>query len=513
MRCSPRWFVLAATLLATSLAAQEAQPWNLNRGLIDAEIDRAADLSDGAVRIGVWIGDHRGQVAYARHAEQVFPAASAIKTALMVEAFGAPDAALDLPPAELAALCADLTHPLWAPLSEELAARARTALSPLSLFALGDTAMRGTAVTNVTYNAAGSLLMAFAGGPEAATQAIASRSPRYSELVCRRYFLAARDAGDNTATPRALGALLSDLARGEVPGLSAVAADAARAVMLARRDPEFGVLYAKDGALATDPACRVRAEFYEDRYGTWVCVVMGSAEVGSDTRSELVSAEVERVHELVRERVVLARAGADADFARRSGFEIEPWRAAARPARTDGALRGASRGDRLSAYLGAQVGARVAMLDVTHIESALSIAEDVGPTGALSVADEQATLLRGLEIAATDAGLTQVQTHLRQRVTEAWRGFDADLALHAPEHELDADQRRAAIDALLLALAPGGVAVIVLEGAAMPVEAIARRGALQAWWDAAQAAGMERGRAWRFPRGAAFVLELRRPRD
>ncbi|MBL8901223.1 MAG: hypothetical protein JNM84_26585 [Planctomycetes bacterium] len=515
MSARAAWFALWS---CAALAAQEAPPWNLDRALLEAELEQLESRGPRGVRLGLWVGDPEGRAACARRADEAFPAASAIKTALVIEVFARRADELERIPRELVALCDDPAHPLWAPLAprpsqgsveiEGPRELARAALRELSLFALGDLALRGTAATNATYNAGGSALLALLGGPEAASQALRARSPRYAGLELRRWFLAPRTRGDNTATPRALGALLGDLARDAVPGMSREAASAARAVLLARRSLEHGALYQKDGALDTDPACRVRSGFAEDRFGAWVWVIAATADAGGDARGPELERAVAEAHEVVRERVRAARAGRAVAFERRSGFVSEGESAEAWPVRPAGALVGAAR---LPAVVGAREGEHVAVLGPARVEEILALAEDVGAEGRVQVHDPRSERLRLLALEASSRGLDQVISARDRDGLPEWNPPLATLAVHAPERSLKPAGRSSALDALLAALAPGGIAVLWLDGAAVPAGELAREAELRGWLEAARALGFERGRLWRFPQGAAFALELRRP--
>jgi hypothetical protein len=252
----------------------------------------------------------------------------------------------------------------------------------------------------------------------------------------------------------------------------------------------------------------VRSGFAADRSGAWVWVVMGCVEAGAEASGADVERLVALAHDVARERVRYARAGSAAAFERRQGFVPEAEGAEALPARASGSMLGASR---IPALASAREGESVALLGLARIDDALAIAEDVGPRGRVEVDEQRSETLRLLALEAEGRGLENVVAAHRIGALPDWRTPLATLAVHAPGSADRAEERAAAMDALLAALAPGGIAVLWLDGAAVPAADAARREMLGGWMEAARAIGLERGRLWRWPRGESFALEFRRP--
>jgi hypothetical protein len=255
---------------------------------LDSAITGALERHGDGIRAGLWLGGRGGRPWFARDAGEVFPAASAIKTAYVVELFAAYEEALDAPLPNAAQILSDDAHPAIAHFAPEVRAEARRDLSDLPVRKVGLAMIQGKGVSNAVYNAAANLVTASLGGPQKLQERIRTRDPSFEKIFVRRYMLAARDRpGDNVATPAALASVLQRIAAQSVPRLKSTTHEALRATLFVGEDPRFGRHYSKTGALDSDPLTRVRSGFYERDGRCTVYVVMTcQPDPGSRSRAE-----------------------------------------------------------------------------------------------------------------------------------------------------------------------------------------------------------------------------------
>jgi hypothetical protein len=239
---------LALLALLLPAAAAAAEP-------LDAQVKAVVgDATD--VQVGVWLGE-AGAAApiYALEPARSLPAASVVKTAVLIELFAANAGRLDEPlGAPLDSVLADDKHPALAPFSPAQRAEIRAAFSGASARTVASIMMGQKKASNAVYNGAANLALALLGGPAEATAKIAARDPAFAGVKVRRYMLASRTAnGDNEATPAALAAVLAAVAAGKQPGADA---------MMAAADAQLGEHRHKEGNLDNDPMTCVKTGFY-----------------------------------------------------------------------------------------------------------------------------------------------------------------------------------------------------------------------------------------------------------
>ncbi|MBI5852226.1 MAG: hypothetical protein HZB39_14525 [Planctomycetes bacterium] len=248
----------ALALLALLGACTAAPAHRVDVARIEHDVENLLAGHGSPVRAGLWLGDARSAL-WSRDAERAMPAASAIKTAFLVEWFAEHAAGLDERPSAFAALCADTTHPAFTHFEAPLRSEIARDLSHASVREVGRAMIRGTGVSNGVYNAAANLVTAALDGPAALTARIHARDPAFASIHGRRYMLAARNAGDNEASPASLAAVLQRIAGGDLAGVDDATLAAIRDVMRGRDDPRFGAHWQKSGALDTDPITRVES--------------------------------------------------------------------------------------------------------------------------------------------------------------------------------------------------------------------------------------------------------------
>jgi hypothetical protein len=242
-----------------------------------AALDRAVDAilvehRDG-IAAGIWVGGPSGGAWYKRAATTVFPTASAIKTAYLVELFAAHAGRLDTPLPGLERLLSADNHPALAPFSRNRRRDIRRVLGGSTVRRIGAIMMAKTQTENHVYNAAANIATALLGGPAGLTRKIHARDAAFASLTVRRYMLADRRR-DNTGSAASLAAVLQRLASRRVPGVDAATVEAMRRAMWARRDAGGSQYYRKSGYLPSDPAVSVLSGWWESGRRVAVSVVM-----------------------------------------------------------------------------------------------------------------------------------------------------------------------------------------------------------------------------------------------
>jgi beta-lactamase class A len=230
---------------------------------LEQRVDALLAEPGDAIEAGVWFGAASGAPVYQRAADRAIPAASVVKTAVLVELFAAHAGHLDEPlGADADAILADAKHAAMVPFSVAQRTEIQTALRGASVRDVAATMMGSHRASNAVYNASANLAIASLGGPAAATAKIRARDATFGGVVVRRYMLAPRaQGGDNDATPAALAAVLAAVATGKVPGVDAATAEAMVRVMMVQKDT-LGAHRHKEGNLDSDPMVCIKTGFY-----------------------------------------------------------------------------------------------------------------------------------------------------------------------------------------------------------------------------------------------------------
>lgn len=247
-----------ALLLLVACVSPPRPAHRVDRTRIEREVARLLEAHGEPVQASLWLGDGRDAL-WSRDPDLAMPAASAIKTAFLIELFAEHHADLDAAPAEFATLTADASHPAFAHFAAPLRAEIVRELAHASVHRVGRAMIRGDGVSNGVYNAAANLTTAHLGGPAALTARIHARDPAFAAVHVRRYMLAARNSGDNEASAAGLAAVLQRIARGELAGVDGATLAAIRDVMRGNDHARFGVHWHKSGALDSTPITRVES--------------------------------------------------------------------------------------------------------------------------------------------------------------------------------------------------------------------------------------------------------------
>ncbi len=244
-------------------AAPAPSPAEIGQQIADAiqGVDAAGFTNLG---LSAWIGPGSGDALYEASADVPRPAASAIKTSYLVEFFSDRAERLDEAVPGAAEVVGNPEHPAIVHFDPEVQAEIREHLETATARTVGRHMIRGTGVSNPVYNAAANLVTAFLGGPPELTARVHARHPDFGGIESRRYMLAARDVtGDNEATAASLAAVLSAVARGDVPGLSPEAHEAMRDILFLE-ETEEGRHFYKGGSLNSNPITRVLSGYWQN---------------------------------------------------------------------------------------------------------------------------------------------------------------------------------------------------------------------------------------------------------
>lgn len=246
--------VLPAAVVVALLGSATA-----HAGDLDAQVQALIAAPGDPVQAGVWFGT-AGAPVYDLGADRAMPAASVVKTAILIELFAAHAGHLDEPLGAAAVLVND-RHAAMAPFSPAQRNEIRAALGSATVRTIGAIMMGSEKASNAVYNAAANLAIASLGGPAEATAKIRARDPAFGGVVVGRYMLAKRTAADNTATPGALAAVLAAVAGGKVAGVNDATVAAMTTAMMQRK-AALGVDHHKEGSLDSDPMVCVKTGFY-----------------------------------------------------------------------------------------------------------------------------------------------------------------------------------------------------------------------------------------------------------
>lgn len=249
--------------------------------------------SDG-VEFGVHVVLEGKGVLFSRNPGVPRHAASAIKTAILVDLLRFRGDQLDQVPPGVDALLQRGTHPAFSGFLAEELARAREHLPGRTFLELARIMMGRTDAANAVYNAACNVIMVKLGGPSAIARRLHALDPALQGIDIHRYMQSWNGDGDNTATPEALVNLYSMTASGSVPGLDTERVVILRALLLEDGDGGPGSTFGKVGTLYPDPMVRVHAGYLDREGGNLVFAVMGEvphppAEAPTEQFVELMS--------------------------------------------------------------------------------------------------------------------------------------------------------------------------------------------------------------------------------
>lgn len=251
-----------AVIAALSLVLAVQAVARADDAALDQRIQALISRPGDPVQAGVWFGTP-GQPIYQLAGDRAMPAASVVKTAILIELFAAHAGHLDDPLGDAAdAALADDKHGAMAPFSAAQRKEIRAALRGASVRTVGAIMMGSRKASNAVYNAAANLAIAALGGPVAATEKIRARDPAFGGVTIGRYMLAPRAGGDNQATPASLAKVLAAIATGQIAGVDEATAAAIAQTMMQSRDAALGVHHHKEGNLDSDPMVCIKTGFY-----------------------------------------------------------------------------------------------------------------------------------------------------------------------------------------------------------------------------------------------------------
>jgi len=233
------------------------------------------ESGDDDFEYSVWLGGPDGEVWYSRKAQTIMPAASAIKTVILIEFFSEKADVLDEPFIELNTLLDNPDAQAIAHFSPEKQKAARTELRDLTPRQLAEAMLHKQHIeTNVAYNAAANVIIEYLGGPQALSERIHRRFPQAQDLKIARYMLADRQKNDdNLLSADALAVVLAALANASPPDKLGTEV---RTVMWLETDDVRGEHYYKGGSLSSMPQVRIEAGWWEKDCTASIYVVIAA---------------------------------------------------------------------------------------------------------------------------------------------------------------------------------------------------------------------------------------------
>jgi len=219
--------------------------------------------------IGIIVLDRRGRVVFQHNSELELPAASSVKSILLLELFATFADELDTTDRDdIKQIVTNSKHPAIAHFGAKSKKLIAEGLAGVSIKQLGSILIdyrdqAGTKYSNAVYNAASNVAIALLGGPEGTTAKIHNRHKSFQDVHFRRYMLADRNvSGDNTASPLAL-ATLFHVSVGKSPqGVKARTAKEVSKILHSVDYKNGAKLYSKGGTLHSDPVTQVRSGQY-----------------------------------------------------------------------------------------------------------------------------------------------------------------------------------------------------------------------------------------------------------
>lgn len=254
------------------------RPWPVPTPAVEQQLNGLIQGASGGPhnrRLSVWLGNADGAALYRWQAETPRGAASAIKTAYLVEWFATHAGSLDKPLPEVAELLQNPNHPAIEHFDGPTQGEIQRDLSNATVRTLGYHMIQGRGVSNAVYNAAANVITALLGGPDGLTARIRERLDGTGQMTVRRYMLADRNVtGDNTMTAASLGHVLQQIADRRISGLGSAPLESARRVLEVAPSKWLGRHFYKSGSLDSEPQVRIRSGWFEQDDRCLVYVVM-----------------------------------------------------------------------------------------------------------------------------------------------------------------------------------------------------------------------------------------------
>lgn len=241
-----------------------------------------------ATTIGLVVLDRRGKVVFQHNSELELPAASSVKSILLLELFAKyADELTKQQRDDIAEIVEDGEHPAIVHFSAKNKKVIAEQLAGVSIQQLGSILIdsedqSGNDYSNAVYNAASNVAIALLGGPVDSTALIQARHDKFENVNVRRYMLANRNVtGDNTATPLAL-ATLFNISVGKTPkGVQPKTAKEVEKILHSIDYKNGAKLYSKGGTLHSSPVTHVRSGQYRKGKIRMNYAIMASQELRS----------------------------------------------------------------------------------------------------------------------------------------------------------------------------------------------------------------------------------------
>ncbi len=258
------------------------------------------------IQYSIWLGSPDGEAWHRHNADIVRPAASAIKTAILIEFFSEQINSLDMPFPELNGILDNPLSPAIGHFDLEQQAAARSELRGLTARQLAEAMIHKEHIeTNAAYNAAANVIIEYLGGPTTLTERVRRRFPHADGLQIARYMLADRQKNaDNLLTAESLSIVLSFLAQTTT---DEPMRDAARAVLLLEKDASRGDHFYKGGTLTSEPQVRIEAGWWDHQGVACVYVVIATRPVKGEKDFDEVRTSLGELSKIVQDTGIRIR--------------------------------------------------------------------------------------------------------------------------------------------------------------------------------------------------------------
>ncbi len=298
----PALFVGILTLALMSCSSHVESPQTFieeQAGNIEHAVARLEGESSN-IQYSIWLGSPDGEAWYRHNADTLRPAASAIKTAILIEFFSEQANSLDMPFTELNGMIDNPLNPAISHFDLSQQAAVRSELRGLTARQLAEAMIHKKHIeTNAAYNAAANVIIEYLGGPAKLTERVRHRFPRADGLQIARYMLADRQKNtDNLLTAESLSLLLIFLAKNTTDD---ALRDASRAVLLLERDVSRGDHYYKGGTLTSEPQVRIEAGWWDHNGGACIYVVIATRPVSGEKDFDEIRANLGELSKIVQD--------------------------------------------------------------------------------------------------------------------------------------------------------------------------------------------------------------------
>lgn len=270
--------------------------------VINDQLFKLYKTSSDNINYSVWLGKANGGIWFQHNTQQIMPAASAIKSAILIEFFDLKLSSLDSPFIEASDIIGNSDSPAISHFNGELIESIQSELKGLTARELAQAMIHKKHVqSNAAYNAATNVVIEYLGGPKVVTKLIHNRISGSQGIVVDRYMLADRqENGDNLLTAESLAAVLRFIAGNNSNNeLLTSVSD----VLWLETDKSGASHYYKGGSLSSTPQVRIKAGWWDKEDSGFIYVVIATNSSTNSNREDFdaMSAELTAFSELIQQ--------------------------------------------------------------------------------------------------------------------------------------------------------------------------------------------------------------------